>query len=504
MRKKSKELTPKQKAQAKRTLARASTRTFSKRVKKAVAIVTLATSSVVNAQPAPPIHEIYKQAQTLVLYSPHTAQQQVHECDARFRVISFGRQAGKSTFGLNEILRHAWEKPNTTYWFISPTFDQAKKQYRRLVGMLSPCWDVLLKKNQTELRVKLINQSVIEFKSGEVFDNLRGETLHGCVIDEFRDQPLGLWSRVIRPMLTITKGWCVFVSTPNGFDAFFDLAEKAKANLSGDWAFFTAPSTANPLFTQAEYESAKNEMSEAEFDQEINAEFRNIFSGRAYGSEGIWNRKLFSPFCGGKEELVSKWVPVTVALDFNVNPMSWTLGQFRNQTSYWFDEIRINDTNTEECAKELVSKLVELRDKSLLGANPQVQLCGDSTGNSRNTKATQSDYDLICMALDSEGITWTNGTPKSNPPVKQRVNTMNTRLKNAAGETTLFYHPGNCAHLSRDLERVAWKQGAENILDQQKDRTLTHSSDGVGYAVCVYAPIELNGAVGKTWVIETS
>jgi hypothetical protein len=443
-----------------------------------------------------------RQELKIQLYMPHAAQLQVHESKARYRVVSFGRQAGKSTWGNNECLKKAWEKPGTTYWFISPTYDQAKKQYRRLVGMLSPCWGVLLKKNQTELRIKLINQSVIEFKSGEVNDNLRGETLHGCVIDEVREQPPTLWRMVIQPMLRTTKGWCGFISTPNGFDTFYDIATKAKADTTGKWEFFEAPSTANPLFTQEEYEDAKHEMSEAEFDQEINAKFRNIFSGRAYQSEGVWNRKLFSPFCGGKEDTVSRWLPVTVGMDFNVNPMSWHLGQFRGPISYWFDEIHIPDTNTEESAKELVARLVLLRDAGLLAANPQIQLCGDSTGNSRNTKATKSDYDLVCMALDAEGITWTDVTPKVNPPVKQRVNTMNTRLKNAAGETTFFYHPGNCPMLARDFERVAWKSGADNILDQQKDKTLTHASDSVGYPVCVLAPIELNGAVGKMHVID--
>lgn len=449
--------------------------------------------------------ERVKVAERLVLYSPHEAQFSVHQSPARYRVVSFGRQSGKSTFGNNEILRHAWERPGTTYWFISPTFDQAKKQYRRLVGMLSPCWDVLLKKNQTELRVKLKNQSVIEFKSGEVFDNLRGETLDGCVIDEYRDQPEGLWSRVIRPMLTTTKGWCVFVSTPNGFDAFYDLAERAKANASGEWAFFEAPSTANPLFTSEEYDSARREMSEAEFDQEINAKFRNIFQGRAYQSEGPHNRLIFSPFCLGKEETVSRWLPITIGLDFNVNPMSWHLGQFKNEVSYWFDEIHVENTNTEACAKELASRLLELKARGVLtSSNPQVRICGDAAGNARNTKATTSDYDLIKTALDDAGITWTDDTPASNPPVKQRVNTMNTRLKNAKGETTFFYHPGKCPKLARDFERVSWKEGAEHMLDQTKDRTLTHATDSVGYPVCVYAPVELNGAIGKVHVIHAS
>jgi hypothetical protein len=471
--------------------------------------VALRNAGIVDSPVNAP--ERRKLTKRLKLYHPHPAQMVVHQCGVRYRVIAFGRQAGKSTWGLNELLRHAWEHPNTTYWFISPTFDQAKKQYRRLVGMLSPCWSVLKKKNQTELRVKLITNSVIEFKSGEVLHNLRGETLHGCIIDELREQPRELWAQIINPMLRTTSGWCAFISTPNGFDHFYDLAEKAKNDTRGKWAFFEAPSTANPLFTQEEFEDARHEMSEAEFEQEILAKFRNIFSGRTYSSESTLNRLLFSPFCQGREEMVSRFLPVTIALDFNVNPMSWHLGQFRGENSYWFDEIHVADTNTEECSRELVEKLVALKDAGLLLCSPMVQLCGDATGNSRNTKATQSDYDLIKRALDDAGITWTDSTPAANPPVKQRVNTMNSRLCSAAGVRTLFYHPGRCPWLAVDFERVSWKEGVSSILDQSvtaqignKTFTVSHASDGVGYAVCVYAPIELHGGVGKMLVVKSA
>jgi hypothetical protein len=80
---------------------------------------------------------------------------------------------------------------------------------------------------------------------------------------------------------------------------------------------------------------------------------------------------------------------------------------------------------------------------------------------------------------------------------------MNARLKSTDGTITLFYHPGNCPHLLRDFERVAWKQGAESILDQVRDKSLTHATDGVGYALCAFAPIELYGAVGKLYEIHS-
>ncbi len=434
------------------------------------------------------------QTRVLRLYTPHSVQLAVHMSKARFRVASWGRQSGKSTCCLNEILRYAWEHEGVTLWFISPTEKQAKVQYRRLVGMLWKCQGILLKKNQTELRVKLFNQSQIKFVSGEVLDKLRGETLHGVVIDEVRDQHPELWSMVIRPMLATTGGWAMFVSTPRGFDQFYDLAKKAMSDLIGKWEFFKAPSTCNPLFTEEEYQDSKKDMSEAEFAQEIDAEFRNITSGKAYSSAGEHNKLMSSPFCKDGA-LVSPYLPVVVGLDFNVGFMRWHLGQFKGPSSYWFDAVEVNETNTQECAPVLVEKLVALRDAGLLKQNPMVRICGDATGESRNTKATQSDYDIICKALDDEKITWSNDTLKSNPPVKTRVNTMNARLKAADGTITLHYHPINCKALDRDFDRVVWKPGT-NELDQTKDKSLTHSSDGVGYPVCVFSPIELGGTVG--------
>lgn len=436
---------------------------------------------------------------TLKLYSPHPKQLEFHNSKARYRIAALGRQAGKSTMCLNELMRCAWEKPNTRYWFVSPTYDQAKTQYRRCAGMLSSCWQVLRKKNQTELRLKLINESDIAFKSGEVFENLRGDTLNGVVIDEVRQQKTGLWTTVIRPMLTTTKGWAAFVSTPNGFDDFYDLFETAKYDTSDTWWHMQAPSTANPLFTEEEYATAKREMSEAEFDQEINAQFRDLQAGSAYVNFSKDNLSTTCPFLeGGK--LYSPYLPVGLAMDFNLSPMAWTLMQQRVGDFYAFDSIFLKRSHTQEAAKELVGRLKRLD----LRANPQVVLAGDATSKSgQRAAAGASDYIVVCQALDEAGITWSNSTPDSNPTVKDRVNTVNAKLRSADGKVHLWAHPENCKPLIKDFERVTWKQGSTSlILDQIKNRDLTHASDGVGYLVCALDPMRISGDIGKMLVIR--
>ena len=188
--------------------------------------------------------------QTLKLYQPHPMQLLAHESTARYRVIAFGRQGGKSTYGNNELIKKAWEKLGI-YWFILPTYAQAKVQFRRALKALTAC-GAIKNKSESELFIELLNGSVIHYKSGDKPENLRTETLNGVIIDEVREQSPTLWSMVIRPMLATTGGWAVFTSTTNGFDEFYDLHQRALTDIN--WYSIQAPSTCNPLFTQEELE----------------------------------------------------------------------------------------------------------------------------------------------------------------------------------------------------------------------------------------------------------
>lgn len=420
----------------------------------------------------------------------------LHDSMARFKVAAFGRQSGKSTWGNQELLKRAWEQPGSHLWFISPTFDQAKIQYRRLVASLWECRGILVKKNQTELRVKFSNQSTIMFKSGEVFDNLRSDTLTGVIIDEVRDQHPDLWPMVIRPMLTTTKGWAAFIGTPNGFDHFYDLFCWAQANKDKSWEAFQAPSTCNPLITEDEIQDAKRTMSEAQFEQEYLAQFRDLTSGKAYINFSDANLRRTSPF--HQTALIHPQLPIVVGMDFNLSPMAWTLGQKKVDDFYWFDEVWLKRSHTQEAARVLAEKIIA-HGHAKIG----VILAGDATSKSgQRAAAGQSDYDIVCQTLDAHGITWINMTPDSNPQVKDRVNNMNAKLKDATGVARMWFHPDNCPMTVRDFQRVVWKQSTSGVLlDQTSNTELTHASDAVGYAVNALSPLKYDAALPTLRVI---
>lgn len=441
----------------------------------------------------------------LQLYTPHAMQLKIHRSTKRFRVAAFGRQAGKSTGALNDMVSRAWSNRGQNFWYLMPTYDGCLVQYRRLKRMMEPSGAAVRRTSDTELSMEFINRSTITFKSGKILENLRTETLHGACLDEVRQLHPDLWPMVIQPMLGTTGGWALFISTPNGFDQFYDLAETAKVD--PEWDYFQAPSTCNPLFPKEEAERLRRTMTEGQFRQEIMAEFLDIQAGRAYPNYSQeWNDAEKNPFArdGG---LVSPHMPIVVGLDFNLNPMSWELGQFRQGVKqwYWFDEISLDVSGPNEGTP---AAAIELAHRLHGYANRQgIVLCGDATSKSRQrAAASQSDYDVLLEVLRDQNINYVNATPKSNPFVKDRVTTVNSYLRSAAGLTRMWLHPERCKALKTDFQRVTWKEGAQFVLDQTKKdkdgKTLTHPSDAIGYPVCELSPMDGVQDVGSLRVIR--
>lgn len=414
-------------------------------------------------------------------------QKRISESTTRFNMAVWGRQSGKTTYGGDKVLiRPLQGRAEGIYWNVLQTYSAAEIAFNRYIRMIRGT-SLLLKKNESERWVQLINGSKVHFKSGHNFEDLRAETLDGCVIDELRQQHPDLWPMIIRPMLARRKGWCDFLTTANGFDHCKDLWDFAESN--PEWSTFHAPSTEAPWWSESEILSAKATMSDDVFAQEIMAEFREIGTGKAYKNHGLHNQCINNPFATPGYEWCH-FLPLIVGLDFNVGVMAWEIGQRRGNRFHFGDEIALENTDTEQMATVLVQKILEFY--AVLGNNPKpdVILVGDASGNARRTSAVgQTDYTIIKRVLAENKIVFENRTPSENPGVKDRVNCINSHLKAADGTVNLTYNPLRCKHLKRDFERVKWKMGADGAFLDKRDPMLTHSSDGAGYPVCLFSDV---------------
>lgn len=212
----------------------------------------------------------------LELYTPHPKQLEAHEDNHRFKILCWGRRTGKSTFAINEVLIKALQDPGR-YWIIAPTYRQAKNVYWMDIVFHEVPEAVIKRKNENELYIVLINGSIIELKGADTPDSLRGAGVKGMVLDEYAFQKPDVWDYILRPMLADSKGWAIFISTPNGMNHFYDWYYNTN-DIRGEEDYFTSHATSydNPHLPSEEIDNIKRNTDENEFAQEYMAEFRKM------------------------------------------------------------------------------------------------------------------------------------------------------------------------------------------------------------------------------------
>jgi len=202
-------------------------------------------------------------------------QAKIAEANNRFRVINCGRRFGKTTLAVEEIKGKAYCKQNRIA-YIAPTYQQArdiawemlKKELRAITKKVNESRLELLIKNQNS------EESIIVLRGWESIETLRGQQFDFIVIDEvasMRNFWLA-WQEVIRPTLTDTRGEVMFISTPKGFNHFYDLFNLEATDKNFKSFHFTTYD--NPFIDPEELEEAKGQMTEDRFAQEYLADFR--------------------------------------------------------------------------------------------------------------------------------------------------------------------------------------------------------------------------------------
>lgn len=202
----------------------------------------------------------------------HQAQKTIALDKHRFRVLCCGRRFGKTTLAIEEIKGRA-SIPQSRIVYVAPTIQQARdiawvQLKNELKDAAEKIWE------SPNMQIQLVNGSLIQLKGWEAIENLRGQAFDLVVLDEvamFKNFWLE-WQEVIRPTLTDTKGETLFISTPKGFNHFYDLFNFQ--NQDTDYKSFHFTSYDNPFLPFEELEKAKQEMAEDRFAQEYMADFR--------------------------------------------------------------------------------------------------------------------------------------------------------------------------------------------------------------------------------------
>jgi len=395
-------------------------------------------------------------------------QTEVWDDTHRFKVICAGRRSGKSV--LSQLIVINWAQSQTgNYYIVSPTYRQAKSIHWNEIRKLIPK-GIIEKTNETELSITLKNGSVIELKGAENPDALRGIKLKGLVIDEIASIRNWdwLWSEVLRPTLTDYTAPAIFISTPKGYNHFWDLYNSGQES-GGDYKSWRFTSYDNPYIPKEEIDNAKKELTEDTFEQEYMADFRK-HTGLAHKD---WNRDIhfIEPF-----DIPRDWYRER-GWDFGqVDFTASTRGVFNHDEVMFIDSCYLNNTsNVKDHAEAILTEDYNLG---------HIQHFGDPSG--KQWIAEFSMHGINIQPADKEVGQGFKGW------VEYCIDKVNSMLKPVVGHTVtlpdgrvikdaphLFVlKNGKTDKLVSQIEMLSWKETATGdivaVLEDGGDPTGGH------------------------------
>lgn len=400
------------------------------------------------------------------------AQTTIASDDTRFRVVVAGRRFGKTFLAIRELARFA-RHPNRRVCYIAPSYRQGKQTIWQDLKSKLTAHRWISKINESELTIKLVNGSEIMIRSADNPDSLRGLGLHFVVFDEFADIKPETWTEVIRPALSDTVGHGLFIGTPKGFGNWAkDLYDQGLDPELIEWSSHQYSTLDGGRVTDEEIQSARRDLDERTFRQEYEASFET-YAGAVYYS---FDRKK----CTFNEQIrLDEGEPLLIGTDFNVSPMSAVIGVLRDRKLHIIDAIEIYGSNTQELCDEISQKYPD---------HP-VKAFPDASGSRRNTHG-DSDHNI----LRQNG--WRVYTPRMNPPVKDRIASVNSALLSSTNENKLKIS-ARAKRLIECLEKQTYKG---DTRQPDKNSGYDHLLDALGYLVHHHFPVQRPQVVDNTAV----
>ncbi|MDZ4798326.1 MAG: hypothetical protein SGI92_09200 [Bryobacteraceae bacterium] len=403
-----------------------------------------------------------------LVYRPLHSQARFHRSTARFKGYSGSIGSGKSQALCQEAIRLSYINKGLTGLLGAPTYPMLRDAtLMALVGVLDEN-EIPYDLNRSEMTLRMRDTgSKILLRSVEEFERLRGTNLAWFGVDELSYAPEQAWlrleGRLRDPKASRLCGFGVW--TPKGRDWVYQRFFESEP---GFYDVTVAKPFENRHILEKIpdfYERLKGSYDERFYRQEVLGEYLAVESNRVYHE--------FSREAHVGDVQVEYGLPLLWALDFNVDPMCSIIAQRRGDDIRIIDEIVIRRASTWDACEEFWTRFRHHQSGLII--------YGDASGQNLKTSGT-TDYQMIRQffartpyrAIDYR-------VPAANPLVRDRVLTMNARLRTASGETHMRIS-AKCAELIKDLEEVVYKCGT-TVIDKDRDPKRTHLSDALGYLV---------------------
>jgi phage terminase large subunit-like protein len=175
--------------------------------------------------------------------------------------------------------------------------------------------------------------------------------------------------------------------------------------------------------------------------------------------------------------------PLILCFDSNIEPATATVLQDFNGFLRVLDEIVLEVGTTKDIADAFILRFP--------AHGAELHIHGDATSQRRSAQTGKSDYDLLLEVFRALPYPVRVFVPRSNPPVRDRVNALNAKLIGRGGVVGMEVPP-HCVEIIADFESV--QRSADGGLKKVKDKRdpyyrRTHLTDGLGYYVSFRYPV---------------
>jgi len=384
-------------------------------------------------------------------------------------LLSGGYGSGKTYAACRKAAILAAENAGTVVGIVGPTWRQLKRDVMRDMPDLLDALGATWRHNRMDQTITVPAwRWQFDLCSAEDPSTMKGPNWSSAVVNEPGIMREEAWeviiSRVRDPRARVLQ--TALTGTPEGFNWLHKhFVSKPPA---GYRVIYTA-TTDNPASRPEHVALMRATFSAALAQEKIEGQFVNTQSGRVYYE--------FSQAAHVRPDLSAEpGYPLMVALDFNVSPFAAVIIQQVGDETRALKEITLTNASTREMASAIAGAV-----------HPQIPqrtpVYADASGRARSTQAGVSDFAI----LEEAGFTDIR-VPAANPPVRDRVNAVNSRLRNALGSIRLVVSP-SCPELIADFDTVAWKASATGADIDKRNQDRTHWSDALGYYIAREFPI---------------
>ena len=244
-------------------------------------------------------------------------------------------------------------------------------------------------------------------------------------------------------------------STPEGFRWMWQTFGSDDAAKHSDRRLIRMRTADNPHLPQDFIERLRANYDPSLLQAYLEGQFCNLTTGQVY------DRFERAKHVSALPEQEYQNEPLRVGVDFNIGNMSAVIGVRLDNKLHLIDEIS-GAHDTDALAQELRQRFPD----SVVYVYP------DASGSARSTNASRTDIQIL------ESYGFSNQSPKANPPIRDRVASVQALLENGKGEVRLQVAPW-CKRTIECLELQSYTEAG----DPDKDAGYDHMNDALGYLV---------------------